>query len=147
MDVNADLDLVKSDLDQRINRTNSRRQRDKRKAAFVAVYTGVVSAITTICIGIVTFLPSEWSNLFGIASLLTSTSLTVVDAWDGIFGHKRLWINAQSTLNAFKGLRYDIKHVEATSASGVPQETINDIYRSYKNILEESHQKWMNLRE
>ena len=34
MDVNADLDLVKSDLDQRINRTNSRRQRDKRKAAF-----------------------------------------------------------------------------------------------------------------
>ena len=78
---------------------------------------------------------------------MSSTSLTVVAAWDGIFGHKSLWINAQSTLNDFKELRADVQHAEATSPSGVPQETINEIYGAYKNIVEQSNQKWMNLRE
>ena len=100
MDVNADPSRLKSDLDARIEKLNVYRTRDKRKAAFVAIYTGIVSAITTVCIGIVAFLPDSWTHYFGIASLITSASLTAVSAWDGIFGHKRLWVNQQSTLLA-----------------------------------------------
>ena len=92
---------------------------------------GIISAITTVCIGIVSFLPDGYSNIFGIISLLTSASLTVVAAWDGIFHHKKLWINASKTLNELYELDTDIRHTEASS-NGVSQDQANEFYERYK---------------
>lgn len=146
MKIDANIEQVKSDVAARIKWAQSSRNDDKKKSAFVAVYMGIVSAITTVCIGIVSFLPDGYSNAFGIISLLTSASLTVVAAWDGIFHHKKLWVNASKTLNALYELDTDIRHAEA-SASGVSQDQSNEFYERYKQIMRDTNERWYKLRE
>lgn len=146
MKIDANIEQVKSDVAARIKWVQTSRKDDKKKSAFVAVYMGIVSAITTVCIGIVSFLPDSYSNIFGIISLLTSASLTVVAAWDGIFHHKKLWINASKTLNELYELDTDIRHIESSS-NGVSQDQANEFYECYKQIMRDSNERWYRLRE
>lgn len=129
-----------------IKRAQAGRKDDRRKAAFIAIYMGVVSAITTVCIGIVTFVSDKYSNLFGIVSLLSSASVTVVAAWDGIFHHKKLWINWVVMLNELYELENDIRHTEATS-NVVTQEQINTFYSRYKKIMRDTNERWYKIRD
>jgi len=146
MKIDADIEQVKSDVTEKKMRMKAYRKSDKRKSAFVAVYMGVVSAITTICIGIVSFLPDIYSNSFGIASLLTSASLTVLLAWDGIFNHKKLWINSAKAFDELDELDLDIRHVEASS-SEVSQDQTNEFYERYKSIMKDNNERWYRMRE
>ncbi len=146
MEIDADIEQLKNDLATQIQRTRANRADDKRKSAFVAVYVGIVSAVTTVCIGIVSFLPKHYAGVFGIASLLTSASLTVVAAWDGIFRHKKLWINAATTLNELYELDADIRHTQGSS-NGVNQAQANLFYARYKTILRDSNERWYKIRE
>ena len=146
MEVDADIEQLKSDLALQMKRTRANRTVDKRKSAFVAVYVGIVSAVTTVCIGIVSFIPTEYANLFGLASLLTSASLTVVIAWDGIFHHKKLWINAAMAFNELCDLDTDIRHAQAKS-SNINQTQANAFYERYKEILRAHNERWYKIRE
>jgi len=146
MEINANIEQVKSDVADRIKWARTSRIDDRRKSAFIAVYTGVASAITTICIGIVSFLPDSYSSFFGVVSLITSASLTVVAAWDGIFQHKKLWINTAITLNELFELDTDIRHVEA-STNGITQALTNQFYLRYKKIMKNSNDRWKDIRE
>lgn len=146
MRIDANIEQTKADIDARIIWAKASRKDDKKKSAFVAIYMGVVSAITTVCIGIVSFLPDTYSDFFGIISLLSSASLTVIVAWDGIFHHKKLWINAAITLNELYELEADIRHTEA-GENGVSQEQANDFYARYKTIMKETNERWYKIRD
>ena len=146
MKIDADIEKVKSDIAERIKWAKASRRDDKKRSAFVATYMGLVSAITTICIGIVSFLPEIYSNFFGIISLITSASLTVVVAWDGIFHHKKLWINAAITLNELYELNTDIRHTEA-GPNSVSQDQANEFYERYKKIMKNTNERWYKIRE
>lgn len=145
MEIDANIEELKRDLANMIDRSWKNRRSDRRKSAFVAVYVGIVSAVTTVCIGIVSFLP-ERSNVFGIVALLTSASLTVVSAWDGIFHHKKLWINTAKTLNELYDLDGDIRHAEA-GANGCNQAQANVFYARYKTIMGDCNERWYKIRE
>lgn len=146
MKLDADIEQVKADVRSRIEWAQYSRMNDKRKSVFVAVYIGAVSAITTICIGVVSYLPESYSNFFGILSLLTSASLTVVAAWDGIFHHKKLWLNSAVTLNDLYELDTDIRHAES-STTAISQEHANEFYERYKKIMRDTNERWYKIRE
>jgi hypothetical protein len=146
MKIDTTIEQVKSDVTASIKQMKDRRNRDKKKSAFAAIYMGIVSAITTICIGIVSYLPETYSNFFGIVSLLTSASLTVVAAWDGIFHHKKLWISAVMARNELYFLETDIRHAEA-GLSGVSQTQANEFYDRYKQIMKDTNERWYKIRE
>ena len=88
MDITANFEILKSDMSHEIQRLRKRRSNNKYKAANIAIYTGAVAAITTVCIGIGAFVGEEIARVFGLISLVTSASISVVSAWDGIFNHK-----------------------------------------------------------
>lgn len=146
MEIDADIEQLKSDLSRQIQRTRNNRGDDKRKSAFVAIYVGIVSAVTTVCIGIVSFVPKEYSGIFGVASRLTSASLTVVTAWDGIFHHKKLWINSAITLNELYEIEADMRPAQ-TSPNVINQAQANAFYARYKEILRASNERWYKIRE
>ncbi len=146
MEIDADIEQLKSDLAAEIQRTRANRATDKRKSAFVAIYVGIVSAVTTVCIGIVSFLPKNYAWVFGILALLTSASLTVVAAWDGIFHHKKLWINTARTLNELYELDADIRHTQASS-NGLKQAQANLFYVRFKTIMQDCNERWYKIRE
>ena len=145
MRINVNIEELKREVDKRKKWARDYRDNVKKKSAFVAVYVGIVSAITTVCIGIVAFLPQS-STLFGIIALVSSASVTVVAAWDGIFRHKKLWITAAMTLDALMELDTDIRHAEK-SFSGITQDQTNKFYSRYKQIMRDYNARWYVIRE
>ncbi len=145
MDIPADLDVLKGDISREIQRLRKSRSNNKYKAANIAIYTGAVAAITTVCIGIGTFVGEELGRVFGLISLVTSASISVVSAWDGIFNHKKLWVSISLTLNQFYELDTDICHLEAQG--DIDQETRNKLYIRFKKILADSDRRWYQIRD
>src|SRR5436853_1666999 len=91
MEIDADLILLKKDLNNTMKDIREKKENDKSKTTIVATYGGLVSALTTVLIGLSSYI-SNYATYFSIAALVTSASLTVVQAWDRLFNHKRLWI-------------------------------------------------------
>ena len=145
MKIDANIERIKSDLKAKLDSAQTHRTSDKNKSAIVAVYMGVASAVTTICIGMVSFIP-DFSNVFGITALVTSASVTVLAAWDGIFHHKKLWINSSITINELYELSSDIHHMEE-STDGISQEHVNELYGRYKQIVRDTNDRWYKIRE
>lgn len=143
MKVDANKDLLKTNLDTIINKIKGRKEQDKRKTAFVVTFGAVASALTTILIGLSSYL-SSYAIYFSIAALITSATVTVIQAWDKLFNHKRLWIIQADVLNGFKELNEDIHHLEAGGKLG--QNEINECYDRYKEILKKWNSNWMELR-
>ena len=79
-----------------------------------------------------------------IAALIFSASLTVIQAWDGLFHHKRLWIIQTQALNKFRELNQDLLHIETTN--NFEQDLINDCYKRYKEIYTTWNTEWLELR-
>jgi hypothetical protein len=147
MTINASLEILSQDVSRQIESVRLRVARDKGKATNVAVYVGLVSAVTTISIGTVGFLPKDYEKAFGILSLLASASTTVLLAWDGIFHHKKLWISAVATLNELRSLETDIKHVQTAEQEGSTQDQVNQLYSRFKEILNSTNERWQKIRE
>lgn len=79
MKINASLNLLKEDLNTTINRLEKRKEEDKKKTTYTTAFGGVVSGLTTVLIGLSAYL-KELSTYFSIAALITSASLTIVQA-------------------------------------------------------------------
>jgi hypothetical protein len=143
MEINANLDLLKKELNQSIANLQKWKKKDKSKATFSITYGGIVSGLTTIFIGLSSYL-SNYAKLFGIIALITSASLTIVQTWDGLFNHKKLWIIQAEALNEFYELRGDLSHLEASGK--IDQEAINSCYEKYKQIYRRWNSSWSELR-
>ena len=77
MELNADFETLKIDVEKNLKRIKRYSKNNKCKAMFVAVFSGVVSAATTVLIGMTSIFESV-ETTFRVLSLLTSGSLTVV---------------------------------------------------------------------
>lgn len=111
-DIKADLYQLKEDIDYEIKVTKANQKKDKRKSTFISVYSGLISALTTFCIGLNPYVPEDnRAYLIGL-SLFTSATLTVILAWNRLFNHKSLWINSAIKLSELYDLNTDIKHSE-----------------------------------
>jgi hypothetical protein len=143
MNIDADLGLLKENLDNEIKKLDSRKREDKLKATFVVTYGAFVSGLTTVLIGLSSYL-SKYEIFFSIAALVTSASLTVIQAWDKFFNHKKLWIIQAEVLHGYEEIREDISHLE--KANRVDQNAINECYERYKKINKNWSTIWMELR-
>jgi hypothetical protein len=143
MKIDADLPLLKKSLDIEIEKLNSRKKNDKLKASFVVTYGAFISGLITVLIGLSSYL-SKYEIWFIIAALITSASVTVIQAWDKFFNHKKLWIIQAEVLHGYEEIREDISHLEKTNR--IDQNAINECYDRYKKINKNWNTNWMELR-
>jgi len=145
MEINADFNLLKKNLTQAIQKLQKRKDNDKSKSTFIVMYRGLASGLTTVLIGLSTYsIFGKYTVYLTIAALIISASLTVVQAWDGLFRHKRLWIIQAEALNKFKELSQDLLHIETTKR--FEQDLINDCYKRYKEIYKTWNTEWQEMR-
>lgn len=140
----ADISIVKADLASFIKSHRDNRINDRRNATFIALYIGLVSAVTTASIGLSKFFPN-YSEIFDTASLLFSSSLTVVAAWDGLFRHKKLWLNSARTLNELYALETEIRHAEATT--DMSMDDAENFKAELQKIVNDNNERWFSIRE
>ncbi|WP_445536308.1 SLATT domain-containing protein [Acinetobacter sp. G18] len=143
--INADLYQLKEDIAYEIKVTKANREKDRDKSTFVSIYTGLISALTTFCIGLTPYVSEDYTNFIGGFSLFISASLTVVLAWNGLFNHKSLWINSAIKLSELYDLNTDIKHSE--SSKSINQNLVNNFYKRYKTIMNDANVRWLKIRE
>ena len=145
MGINANLDVLGQDVTDRILSFKKRKEDNKKRAARVVLFASVISAITTILIGASTIIGDNLNKILTLLALVTSTSLSVIHTWDGLFNHKKLWINYADALNKLYELETDIRHLR-TNTEAILQEDVNNLYFKYKYILNETNEKWVELR-
>ena len=145
MEINADFNLLKQSLTETIKKLQKRKDEDKTKSTFIVMYGALASGLTTVLIGLSTYaIFGKYTTYFTIAALMISASLTVIQAWDGLFHHKRLWIVQAEALNKFKDLNQDLSHMETTKC--FEQEAINECYKRYKEIYKTWNTEWQEMR-
>ncbi len=144
MIVKADIKKLKSDIETGIKSLRKYQKGNKRKTTSIALYGGIVSALTTISIGLAAYTTDKYETAFKVAALIFSASLVVVHAWDGLFSHKELWKLQASTANNLRVLKIDIEHMEKSNT--LTQVKINKCYIRYKAIFKEHNEAWQALR-
>jgi hypothetical protein len=145
MEFNADFNLLKQNLGETIQKLKKRKSQAKTKSTFIVVYGALASGITTILIGLSTYsVLGKYTTYLTIAALIVSATLTIVQAWDGLFHHKRLWIIQSQALYKFKNLSEDLSHIESTKQ--VDQGLVNDCYKQYKEIYDTWNSEWYDMR-
>jgi len=141
--MNANIDILKKDINLSLENLRKRRRGNKKKAEYVVVASAVISAVTTISIGL-SSLVETWSSIFQGIALILSASLTIIATWDGFYNHKRLWLLQADIVNRLQDIKSDIRHLEA---NGKPnQQSINDLYSRYKSSFREFNEQWKDLR-
>ncbi len=143
MQITADKELLKAQIKQALIKLKTRKEDDKTKTMFVVTYAAVISALTTILIGLSSYL-SSYSIYFNIAALITSASVTVIHSWDKLFSHKKLWLLEVQIYRELKDLEEDIEHLEKTG--NLHQENINECYVRYKQSIRKWNSEWQEMR-
>ena len=144
--IKANLDILERDISDRISSFSYYRDNNKTKAFWIVMITAILSAVTTIFIGLSQYFPanSGWPKILSGIALVTSGSITVLSAFDGLFNHKKLWISYVSSLVQFYELQTDIKHYKSSGEES--QEIVDKFYLRYKEILGEVNSNWLRLR-
>lgn len=142
--ISADINVLKTDVKEAIQRLSAYRRGNKKKAMFVVILSASISASTTVAIGLAAVW-SSGSEFFQGSALLLSASLTVLTAWDGLFNHKRLWLLQAGVVNSLYRIQTDVRHLEATDPGN--QKAVNELYEKYKSAFAEYNSQWTEMRE
>ena len=139
-----DYDTLTADIDRQISSFQKWSKNDKSKTTAVTIVSGIASAVTTVAIGLVKFVPDGFSDVLQALALVVSAAVTVILAWDRLFQHKSLWLQNARAKRKFLALRDDLKHANATNS--VNQELLKMFYSEYKAIFEERNSAWEKMR-
>ena len=139
-----DYDTLTKDIERQIDNFQKWSKSDKSKTTTVTIASGLASAVTTVAIGLVKFVPDGFSDPLQALALIVSASVTVLLTWDRLFQHKSLWLQNARARRKFLALRDDLKHANATNS--VNQELLKISYSEYKAILEERNSAWEKMR-
>ena len=141
----VDKKQFKSDLDWAINSLSKDQHTDKKRTTFFECFKGFAAAAATALLGIGQ-LELFWSDkVFQLLAILVTASLTIVTAWDNLFKHKSLWLQAAAAANQFRRLQSDFVHAELTES--LTPELLVEFYDRYNRIWDKRNEAWMSLRE
>lgn len=142
MENQKQVDFLKTQLENAIKSLHNRRMENKRKAFRIQIATTILSAVSTIVLGLKVEGKEEHTRIF---ALIVSSTITVITAIDAFYNHKRLWLTYADSLNAMYALRYDFDY----RLFGTAEITVDELNRfkdRYQEILNNNNEKWMKMR-
>ena len=137
-------DTFEQDLAKEINLASRRRKENKNKANCVVLGGAILSAVTTLLIALPSLFPEQFANWFQGFALLFSVALTVLNAWDGLFDHRRLWINQAELQTRLEQIQRDLKNL--IEQDKVQSDLLCRLYVEFKTALTSYHQQWLEMR-
>ncbi|GIF26636.1 hypothetical protein BJ973_001081 [Actinoplanes tereljensis] len=137
------LQLVERHLSRGIDNIRGSRNYYRRGAQLQTVMLAVLSAATTLLIG----LNAIYHNAALVAfSLLTAGLTTVASAWTSWFGFRQLWAANTVTLTRLWGLRDQIDYDKAKSENELPIEIVDKYHERLQEIFADHNQEWKKIR-
>jgi len=107
------------------------------------VASAILSALTTVLIGVGQILELRWIAIF---SLITSAGLTVIAAWDQYLNSRDLWVQKTDAWMALMNLQSNIEYAKSKYNCTLPDEQIDAFYSRFQQILMGEHETWKKVR-
>jgi hypothetical protein len=136
------LEFLKACIDQRLVRIDSHRIDFKKRAFKSFILSTVLSAITTILLGL--NIPSL-AEVVRITALSLTTTVTVINAYNSYFSHKELWIANNIAKNRLLQLKFNIDYAEQGEQS-ISDSQIENFKKNYQDILNDLNATWQKNR-
>ena len=120
----------------------ARKQRFRWKSVTVRLTTLVLSAVSTIILGLQNLDP--WT---GTAFALVAV-VTVVSALEPFFAWRSLWVLMEEASYKFHRLEDDLTYyVASTPAADVDPERVREMFERYQEIWDSLSGRWLKLRD
>lgn len=137
---NSQLVFLKEQINERLKKTNSSRIYYRKRSFRFYMLTSVLTAITTIILGL------NLKNVFyndatRITALIITTIVTLLNVYNAFFNHKELWVAYNNATNKFHQLQFEIEF-EEKSGNEMNETKIELFRKSYQNIIDELNSTW-----
>lgn len=139
-----DPELLLRQVKDEIARLERNRDRDKRKARRVTIFSASGSAGATMLLGLSKFTVTMEPWLQS-GAIVVGTITTIVLAWDKLFEHKMLWVISAQTVRQLYRLKERMEHTTATQ--GWEEQVAKQYYSDYCDILATGDSKWDEIRD
>lgn len=137
------LTYLEGKLDKEINSFNGSRRFFKERLFRFMIASALLSATTTILIGVGQILDLKW---MAILSLMTSAGLTVIAAWDQFLSSRDLWVQKTDAWMALMNLKSNIDYEKSKLGTPLQQSQVDEFYARFEKILMGEHEIWKKAR-
>lgn len=139
-ETHSTLEFIEAEIQARINSFTQKVEFNRKWTNRAILFTASLSATTTVLIGL-----NQFSNNLKILSaiaLITSASITIVNAWEGVYQYRRRWVQYNDTLMRLKGLKFDIEYAKIKHGDNLNSEAVDQFKEMYQNILKDTNEGW-----
>lgn len=141
---NHSLQFLKSQIDERVISISKNRNYYRKIAFNSHMGTAVLSAIIGLALGL-NICEKTGHEITRILSIILTSTIAILNAYQAFFNHKELWIENNQALNNFYHLKFDIEFAEK-SEGDLSVQTIEEYKRRYQEILDELNKTWVKNR-
>jgi hypothetical protein len=131
-------------ITQEIQGFDSSRQFYRRGFFYFTLGTAILSAMTTVLIGMSKIYSSQaWLSALALA---TSAGITIINAWDGFFRNKDLWVQKTDSWMSLQNLQSNLQLAKLKAGGSLSPEQVDEFYKRLEKIVMAEHELWKKVR-
>ena len=139
------LEILLKDINQNIILFELRRNRHKKKAHRLKLFSIIGSAIVTILLGLKSI--GDLDILTDI-TLVISAFITMFNGIEGFYNHKGLWVKDVKSLTSLKELKRDVEFYTAGESEERLTSELLSVYKDrLQRICSEDVRMWTSIKE
>lgn len=144
--VESQLYWFQSRLAEQMGFFGAKRGENRRNGFYFTLLPATLSAVATVSIGIKEGLEGGSAFLFTVIALVSSASASVLAAWEGFFGNKKLWVVCNETEAALWKLRDELHFRLQDTLTPLTDNEINRFHDDLQTIIAHAEKEWSRVR-
>jgi hypothetical protein len=142
------LQVLKKELDFHFSRLNKARNNNKYKSFTLKLLAVCFAGAITVLLGI--NVSEDLSASFKNIALILSAVITVLNAYEGFYDHRSLWIQGTVTLSQLAALKNEVDYITAGREQKVSEDDmrrLDDFNKRLEQILQDELKAWLKMRQ
>lgn len=142
------LQVLKKELDLHLGRTKKARNNNKYKSFTLKLLAVCFAGAITVLLGI--NVSDNWAAWFKNIALILSAIITVLNAYEGFYDHRSLWIQGTVTFSQLATLKNEVDYFAAgreQNVSGDDMSKLDDFNNRLEQILQDELKAWLKMRQ
>jgi len=136
------LEFLQAEIEKRIKGFQSSRDFYRRRAFLVTIGTTILSAATTVLLGLKI---AECNETIKVVAMIITALISIISAYNAFYAPKELWLVNNEAINKMYSLHHHIKY-ELSGKTSYDANLVNRFDQLYSDLLKEINEDWRNKR-
>lgn len=132
------IEYLKNCIQERLKSVDSKRLHYRKKSLALFIGATILSALITVLLGLKIDYLNEYVR---IITLILTSVLTVLNAYNGFFNNKELWIANNVARNRLYELQFKLDYAEKDMSTFTAQD-LESMCNAYQTILNDLNGNW-----